>query len=226
MASSGSERTVTMPRFSDARPRMKKVRERYRHIARYYDVVYRPLLAHGSRVLVGLRRLEAHERVLEVGVGTGFTLAHYPKGVEVHAIDVCPEMIAVAARKRLRRARARVALHTMDAHDLAFRDRSFDVLLFPHSLGLMEDPARVLAEVARVARNGAELRILHTFEWTNPLLHRFETALYDAFEDRLGWGRPLNLAQLRAWADKCGFELAEQRRLGWKLIVVFRKQPH
>ena len=202
-----------------------KVRDRYRHIASYYDLVYKAALAHGSKVLVGSRRIEPHQRVLEIGVGTGFTLPHYPPGVEVTAIDICPEMIAVAKRKRLGPARARVRLLAMDAHDLAFKDGTFDVMLFPHSLGLMEDPKRVLAEVARVARNGAELRILHTFEWRTPVLERFETALYDAFEDRLGWGRPLNLEKVRAWAAKNGFELDHTRRLGWKTIALFRKRP-
>ena len=204
---------------------MKRVRERYRQVARYYDLVYKLALAHGSRVLVGLRPPERHERVLEIGVGTGFSLAHYPSGVEVAAIDLCPEMLAVASRKRLRGARARVNLLTMDAHDLAFRDGTFDVMLFPHSLGLMEDPRRVLAEVSRVARNGAELRILHTFEWTNKALRRIETGLYDAFEDRLGWGRPLNLERTCEWCAKHGFELVLTRRFGWKTILVFRKRP-
>jgi phosphatidylethanolamine/phosphatidyl-N-methylethanolamine N-methyltransferase len=203
---------------------MKKVREQYRHIAAYYDVVYKMAFAHGSRVLVKLRPLAGHERVLEVGVGTGFTLPHYPAGAAVTGIDICPEMLAVARRKRLPTTRAKVELLTMDAHDLAFRDRSFDVMLFPHSLGLMEDPARVLAEVARVARNGAELRILHTFEWSTPVLGQVETALYDAFEDRLGWGRPLNLKKVAEHCAKNGFELTFTRRLGWKLIAVFRKR--
>ena len=205
---------------------MHKTRERYRQIAHYYDYAYRLLLSHGSRVLVGLRKVEPHERVLEVGVGTGFSIPHYPANVEVAAIDLCPEMIAVAARKRLPRAHARVSLLAMDAHDLAFRDNSFDVLLFPHSLGVMEDPQRVLSEIARVARNGAELRILHTFEWSNATLKRFETWLYDFGEERLGWGRPLNLHKTTAWCEKQGFELAFRRRLGWKTIMVFRKKPH
>jgi phosphatidylethanolamine/phosphatidyl-N-methylethanolamine N-methyltransferase len=202
---------------------MKKVRQQYQNIARYYDTAYRPFLAHGSRILLGVRPLHRHERVLEVGVGTGFTLPHYPEQQEVTAIDLCPEMIAVASRKRLGQARARVRLLAMDAHDLAFADRSFDVILFPHSFGLMEDPGRVLAEVARVARNGAELRILHTFEWQNPALRKVETALYDAFENRLGWGRPLNLERVLKLAHKHGFEEAARRKLGWKTILVFRR---
>jgi phosphatidylethanolamine/phosphatidyl-N-methylethanolamine N-methyltransferase len=197
--------------------------QRYRHIARYYDLVYGAFLGHGSRVLVHVRPPERHERVLEIGVGTGFSLPHYPEGVEVAGIDVCPEMIAVARRKRLPRARARVSLFTMDAHDLAFRSQTFDLVLLPHSLGLMDDPPRVLAEVARVARNGAELRILHTFEWRPRLLRRIETALYDAFEVRQGWGRPLNFARTTAWCAKNGFELVWHRRLAWKRILVFRK---
>ena len=202
---------------------MKKVREKYQHIARYYDLAYRPFLAQGSRVLVGLRPLAAHERVLEVGVGTGYTLRHYPAGQSVTSIDLCPEMIAVARTKRLAASRAQVRLLTMDAHDLAFRDRSFDVFLFPHSFGLMEDPGRVLAEVARVARNGAELRILHTFEWGNPLLRRFETALYDIGEERLGWGRPLDFARVSKQCSKYGFEPVVRQRVGWKSIAVFRR---
>ena len=202
---------------------MHSVGARYDRISRYYDTAYGWALARGSRVLVELRPLGADERVLEVGAGTGFALPHYPPGSRVTAVDLTPAMLEVAARKRLPRSRAAVDLVTMDAHDLGFADHVFDVVLFPHSLGVMDDPPRVIAEVARVTRADAELRILHTFEWSLPVLRQIEGALYDAFEHRLGWGRPLKREQTVAWCRKAGFDLVGQHRLGWKTILLFRK---
>lgn len=201
---------------------MIAVRERYRHIARYYDRVYRVAFGRGSGVLLRMRVPQAGERVLEVGTGTGFSYRYYPPDVDVTAIDLCPEMLAIAAKKTSR-ARARVRVAVMDAHALALRDAVFDIVLFPHSLGLMHDPASALSEVARVTRAGAELRILHTFVWRNPWLRRIEMALYDRFEESLGWGRPLEFERTIAWCRKNGFELERRRRLGWKTILCFRR---
>lgn len=68
-------------------------------------------------VLPGLRR------VLEVAVGTGLNLVHYPAGVALTGIDLSPSMLAPARRRTAELGRA-VDLRVGDAEALDFDDGS------------------------------------------------------------------------------------------------------
>ena len=74
------------------------VTQRYDRIARFYDLIDKPmdLLGVGRR----RKRLLSHAngRTLEVGVGTGRNLSLYPEGVQLTGIDVSPNMLGKAQR--------------------------------------------------------------------------------------------------------------------------------
>lgn len=98
-------------------------------------------------------------RVLEVGVGTGATLRHYPAGIELVGIDLSPEMLDLARRRASELGNA-IELVEMDAQQLDFPDGSFDAVLFTLSLCTIPDPGRAIREALRVARPGAPIRML------------------------------------------------------------------
>ena len=98
----------------------------------------------------------AEGRVLEIGVGTGLNLPHYPAGVEVIGIDLSPAMLAVA-RERAEGAQAKVTLREMDAEQLDFPDASFDTVVFSLCLCTIPNPGRAIAEGLRVAKPGARM---------------------------------------------------------------------
>ncbi|MCY4671512.1 MAG: class I SAM-dependent methyltransferase, partial [Rhodococcus sp.] len=67
----------------------------------------------------------ARGQVLEVAVGTGLNLEHYPAGTSLTGIELSPDMLAQAhTRAAGVRPDARLALG--DAHALDFPDASFD----------------------------------------------------------------------------------------------------
>src|SRR5271168_1389118 len=76
-----------------------QVAEAYGRWAPVYDIVFGPVFRQGRRAAV--RAAEAvGGRVLEVGVGTGLSLADYGKGVRVFGIDISEPMLD-KARKRV-----------------------------------------------------------------------------------------------------------------------------
>jgi phosphatidylethanolamine/phosphatidyl-N-methylethanolamine N-methyltransferase len=101
------------------------------------------------------------ERLLIVGVGTGADLPYLPDGLEVLATDLTPAMLEQA------RARARpelpVDFRVMDGMALDLPDASFDTALLHMVLEVIPDPARCLAEVARVLRPGGRLAVFDKF---------------------------------------------------------------
>jgi ubiquinone/menaquinone biosynthesis C-methylase UbiE len=89
-------------------------------------------------------------KILEVGCGSGhFSRWLSGKGLRVVGLDRAPAMLA-----ETRRRSPGIPVVLADAHHLPFRDGAVDVALFVVTLEFLEDPPVVLAEAARVAREG------------------------------------------------------------------------
>ena len=93
--------------------------------------------------------------VLELGVGSGRQLPHYPAGVVVTGVD--PD--AAALRLAERRSPG-VRLLVAEAEALPFDDASFDWVVSALVLCTVRDPDLALREVRRVLRPGGRLRVL------------------------------------------------------------------
>jgi ubiquinone/menaquinone biosynthesis C-methylase UbiE len=95
-------------------------------------------------------------RVLEIGVGTGLNLAHYPAGTDVTGIDLSPKMLEIA-RQRAAGLDLKTDFREMDAETLDFPDQSFDSVVYSLCLCTIPDPVRAIREGMRVARPGARM---------------------------------------------------------------------
>ena len=113
-----------------------------------------------DRVLFGDTRRwvceQAHGEVLEVAIGTGLNLAHYPAGVRLTGIELSPAMLELARR------RAAVSAHSLDlrlgdAEALEFPEASFDTVVCTFSLCAIPDHRRAVTEMVRVLRPDGRL---------------------------------------------------------------------
>jgi ubiquinone/menaquinone biosynthesis C-methylase UbiE len=109
-------------------------------------------------------------QTLEVAVGTGLNLPHYPSTAAVTGIDLSPEMLAIA-RDRAARLGVEADLREGDAHRLDFAGGSFDTVLATYSLCNIPDPALAVTEMKRVLRDGGRLILVdHIRSSVRPLL--------------------------------------------------------
>lgn len=135
------------------------LRFRYSLWAPHYDRVTK--LHPQRRRSIELLAPKPGDRLLIVGVGTGSDLPHLPDGLDVLATDLTPAMLEQA------RARARPGLavdfRVMDGMALELPDDSFDGALLHMVLEVIPDPARCLAEVARVLRPGGRVAVFDKF---------------------------------------------------------------
>jgi ubiquinone/menaquinone biosynthesis C-methylase UbiE len=176
---------------------------------RIFAALYDPLSKrweenHGGELKRGVL-MEAHGRVLEIGVGTGLSFPHYPHVDELVGIDPSEGM--------LRRAHGRsaelgqdVTLLSADAEQLPFEDASFDTVVCLMVLCTVDDPRSALVEIRRVLRPGGRLLFLEHVRSTDPRQARWQ----DRLERPWGWiagGCRPNRRTLEA-ITSAGFELA------------------
>ena len=116
------------------------------------------------------------DEVVEVGLGTGLNLLHYPRGARVRAVVREPELDARA----LVRARERgLELEHLrgDAVELPLEACSVRRLVCTFVLCSVEDPARALREFARVLAPGGELLLIEHVRSPRPLERLVQRAL-------------------------------------------------
>jgi ubiquinone/menaquinone biosynthesis C-methylase UbiE len=130
------------------------LQKKWDRASRWYDL---GTLALEALVFSRLRsRLlkSAEGRVLEVAAGSGLNLVHYPRHLDVTAVDLSPGMLL---RARNRGARKVVV---MDAEHLAFKDGSFDTVVSTLGTCTFLNPVEALREMRRVCRPGGTVLLL------------------------------------------------------------------
>jgi phosphatidylethanolamine/phosphatidyl-N-methylethanolamine N-methyltransferase len=140
-----------------------QVESSYRRYAPVYDLLFGASLGPGRVAMTRLVSRLGAQHVLEVGVGTGLTLAHYPVTARVTGVDVSRDMLAAARRRVRPQDTGRIELRAMDAEAMDFADASFDCVTLPYVLSVTPNPHRLVAEVRRVCRPGGNIVIVNHF---------------------------------------------------------------
>jgi ubiquinone/menaquinone biosynthesis C-methylase UbiE len=162
-----------MPRAAKARAgesataRQKRVWDKS---AASYDkqiAVFEKIQFGGGREWIGER---AHGRVLEVAVGTGRSLPHYPAGATVTGIELSPAMLAIA-RQRAADIGRDVDFQGGDAQHLPFDDAAFDTVVCALALCSIPDPAAAIGEMKRALASGGRLLLLDHIGSTWPPIY-------------------------------------------------------
>jgi ubiquinone/menaquinone biosynthesis C-methylase UbiE len=94
--------------------------------------------------------------VLEVAIGTGLNLPHYPAGARLTGVEFSPGMLALAHRRAADLGRA-VDLRQGDAQALDLPDAAYDTVVCTFALCAIPDDRKALAEMDRVLRPGGLL---------------------------------------------------------------------
>ncbi len=118
---------------------------------------------HLDERLVALLEPSPGDTVLELAAGpgdTGFIAAERlgPDGLLL-STDVAPEMVDAARRRAAELEVANVEFRVEDASAIGLRDGAVDGVICRFGIMLVPDPARALAEIARVLRIGGRAAI-------------------------------------------------------------------
>lgn len=135
----------------------------YRSWAPFYDaLVGISFFKIWRHKVIKLLHLQAGQRLLIVGVGTGADLPMLPVQVQITGIDLSTAMLRQARRKANRLA-VEIELIEADAASPPFADDTFDAVLMFLILSVVEVPQDCLKEVFRTARTGATVVVFDKF---------------------------------------------------------------
>lgn len=167
----------------------------YYEFSHLYERIFTGVL--GPRICSTIDSLDipAGSRILEVGVGTGLSLAAYRNDVDVVGIDLAPEMLVQAQGKIDEYGWKHIALRQMDALNMDFPDECFDYVMAFHIVSVVPDTARLVREMLRVTKTGGTVVIINHFrsekKWLAPLVD-----LLDPVTRRIGWRTTLRFDEV------------------------------
>ena len=149
----------------------QRVQDIYEKEAPHYDLtmgLFEKLLFRDARSWVCSK---AQGETLELAVGTGLNLPHYPDGLQLTGIELSPAMLE-RARSRSEQLGRKADLRIGDATALDFPDGSFDTVVCTFSLCTIPDDAAAVAEVRRVLRPGGRFVLAEHVRSTRPGIRR------------------------------------------------------
>ena len=195
----------------------------YENIAWAYDLVFGPSLHPGRVQAIQRMAIDAGDRVLEVGVGTGINACLYPRNCSVTGIDLSAPMLEKARERFARKGVSNVRLHKMDAAALKFADDTFDIVYAPYVISVVPDPIAVVHEMIRVCRPGGRVVFLNHFRSENPVLARLERAIAP-FAVHIGFKSDLDLPAFLAQAslNPVSIEKVNFPRI-WSLVTCVKE---
>jgi ubiquinone/menaquinone biosynthesis C-methylase UbiE len=139
---------------------VERVREQFTRQAEAYAGMEQTRDEAGMRLLVALCGADAGSRVLDVACGPGFlTLAFAGACASARGIDATPAFVERARAVARERCIANASFAVGDVTALPEPDSAWDVVACRAAFHHFPDPARALAEMARVAKPGGTLLV-------------------------------------------------------------------
>ena len=163
----------------------------YRRYAPVYDLVFGRVLESGRVELAKAVADCPPQTLLEVGVGTGLALLHYPSEVLTCGVDLSFDMLRGAQTVVERQRLGNALLLCADAEMLPYPDGSFDCITLPYILSVTPHPRKLLDEMRRVCTPGGRILVLNHFK--NAGVWQVAERLLAPLADRVGFRSTLTI---------------------------------
>jgi phosphatidylethanolamine/phosphatidyl-N-methylethanolamine N-methyltransferase len=198
---------------SKAAPDTSHALSAYARWAGMYDAVFTRILRRGRLALAEAANAIGG-KCLNVGVGTGLELPMFGTSLRVTGIDLSEPMLEIARNRVTELGLTNVDdLLVMDAHNLAFPDASFDVVVAPYLVTILPDPQRSLDEMVRVVKPGGHIILANHIAAESGPVAWAESALAK-IGPGLGWDPRFPWSVIGDWLERRNdVTLVERRTL-------------
>jgi len=191
----------------------------------FYDHTFGALVRKRQRRAVEQLRPKPGDRILDLGVGTGMTLRHYPHGVKVVGVDLSAGMLKKAQVKRDNLGLKDCDLIQCDAMMPPFADESFDHILITHVISVVSNPPLLLKWAQRLVKPGGRIVVLNHFQSTKPAIAWVEKVLNPIFL-KIGWKSDLPLEDVLVGCELNVDYIFKMSTVDlWRVIVLTKQLP-
>lgn len=200
--------------------REESTRKIYDVQSRVYDATFGRLVRTRIGRAIEHMNVQDGERVLDLGIGTGASLAFYPphRG-HIVGIDLSAGMLRECRKKIVDRGLT-ASVFQADAMNLPFAEDSFDQVFISHVITVVSDPFRLIREAQRVAKPGAKIVIVNHFQSSNRVI-AFLEKIANPICTKIGWRSDLALQDL---LDRTGVTVDYRYKLRhidlWETVVL------
>lgn len=149
----------------------KQIKKRYNRIARYFDSLERPMGTSGFAKWRKKLIEQATGKTLEVGVGTGKNIPHYPENIDLTVIDFSKNMLE-KAKIKCSDSSPNINFLEMDVQNMVFKDNTFDTVITSCVFCSVPDPVKGLKEIKRVLKPEGQLLMLEHVRSNDRVLGR------------------------------------------------------
>lgn len=201
----------------------ERLKSIYAFYSWFYDSIFGRLYAPGRLAAIRLMDIKPGQEILEVGVGTGVSLPHYPRHARVVGIDISREMLAKAEERKTSLGLSNVEIHEMDAGRLEFPDGRFDKVIAAHVITVVPEPLKALKEMKRVCKDEGEVYILNYVGASGGVVGWFER-LFSPIRKALGLGEHMDFEALIREADLSIERWERVNILGLCALIRCRKE--
>lgn len=207
--------------------RMKEptTRRMYDLWAIFYDYTFGALVRARQLRAVQQLHLKPGDRVLDLGVGTGITLRHYPRNVTVVGCDLSEGMLDKAADKCRELGLNHCHLICGDAMHPPFEEQSFDHIMITHVISVVSDPARLVDRASRLLKPNGRIVLLNHFQSSYTVVAWFERVFNPLFI-KIGWRSDLSLDECLRGVD---VHVEYRFKMGlidlWQIVVLTHPRP-
>ncbi|HUO34217.1 MAG TPA: methyltransferase domain-containing protein [Candidatus Acidoferrum sp.] len=155
------------------------IRDRFTKTAEVFSSFAVPDRVNSAESLAEMVAASKTDRAVDLACGPGTLALRFARHARwVCGLDLTPAMLARARQTAEVEGLTNLSLAIGDAQSLPFSDGSLDIAVTSYSLHHMSDPARVVAEMARVVRKGGRVGVLDIRAPEDPrvddLNHRIE----------------------------------------------------
>ena len=204
----------------------EQVIQAYRRYGRLYNLVFGASMEPGRRETFKIMNCQPGDHVLEVGVGSGLALPHYPPETRVTGIDLSPDMLRQAEDVVAKRHLDHVELKRMDCQNMEFAENSFNKVAIMYVAAVVPDAQAMMAETRRVCQPDGDVFVLNHFGSRHPVVRRMEKGL-SILSKWVGFTADVNLDH---FIEHAQMELQSITRVNafgyWKLLHFKNRPPH
>ncbi|MBF0275189.1 MAG: methyltransferase domain-containing protein [Nitrospinae bacterium] len=190
-----------------------------------YDIIFKQFFFPRQKHAIQNINIAENETVLDVGVGTGYILNHYPKNAKVVGIDLTYGMLKEAQKRKKNYKLDNINLLEMNAEHMAFADDSFNHVVGAFVISVVPDPVKVLMEMKRVCKRDGNIVLVNHFKSQHPVIGKIEKMI-NPFCCKIGWKSDLVLEHLVKEADLKIVEKYTWKKIDlWNIVLAENNKP-